>query len=380
MSHPSLNIGIEEEYQLIDPASRELLGYVTQSMARQELLVQERQPDFEIAERFHSAVIEAGTPVCADIAEAREQLLRLRERILQLGVKHGFVVAAAGTHPFSRWEEQAAPLPRYRMLADDAQMIVRRMLAFGLHVQIGVEDRELAVDVMNTMRYMMPHILCLATSSPFWQCRNTGLKSYRSVLLDALPRTGIPTRFGSYQEYRSFVDVLVRTNSISDAGRIYYDIQPHHRFSTLLIRICDMMPNYRDALAITALIQATVAWMVDLRQRNMSFRLYDRLLINENKWRAVRYGLDGKLIDFGVEQEKPVRDLIHELLERVGPMVERLGTQDEIEHIHTMLARGSSADQQLEMWQRSGGDDPAQRERAARAVVDFIIAETENIA
>jgi carboxylate-amine ligase len=175
----------------------------------------------------------------------------------------------------------------------------------------------------------------------------------------------------------------VRTNSIPDAGRIYYDIQPHHRFPTLLIRICDMVPNYHDALAITALIaliQATVAWMVDLRQRNMSFRTYERLLINENKWRAVRYGLDGKLIDFGLEKEVPVRDLILELLGHVEPMVDRLGTQDEIAHIHTMLTRGSSADQQLVVWRAAGGAEEAQKQRATKAVVDFVIAETENIA
>lgn len=379
MFHPSLNIGIEEEYQLIDPESRELLGFVTQSMAREELVVQERHPDFDFAQRFDSAVLEAGTPVCADIKEARDQLLRLRQRILELGNTHGFKVAAAGTHPFSRWEQRNEPMPRYRMLAEDAQMIARRMLAFGLHVHIGVEDRELAVDVMNTMRYLLPHILCLSASSPFWQGRNTGLKSYRSVLLNALPRTGIPNRFDSYQEYRSFVDLLVRTNSIPHAGRIYYDIQPHHRFPTLLIRICDMVPNYRDTLAITALIQATVAWMVDLCQRNMSFRLYERTLVNENKWRAVRYGLRGNLIDFGLEQEMPVAELIREMLDRVMPMAERLGARDELEHIHTMLERGSSAHQQVAAWQAAGGDEPEQQGAATQAVVDFIVAETERI-
>lgn len=379
MYHPSLNIGIEEEYQLIDPDSRELLGFVSQSMAHDRLVVQERHPDFEFAQRFDSAVLEAGTPVCADIREAREHLLRLRQRILELGNAHGFKVAAAGTHPFSRWEQRAEPLPRYRMLAEDAQMIARRMLAFGLHVHIGMEDRELAVDVMNTMRYLLPHILCLSTSSPFWQGRNTGLKSYRSVLLDALPRTGIPNRFRSYQEYRSFVDILVRTNSIPNASRIYYDIQPHHRFPTLLVRICDMVPNYRDALAITALIQATVAWMVDLAQHNMAFRHYERTLINENKWRAVRYGQSGQLIDFGVEQEAPVTELLGELLERVQPMAEKLGAQDELEHITTMLARGSSADLQLRAWEAAGGDDPDRKDEAARAVVDYIVAETEKI-
>ncbi|MEZ4706069.1 MAG: carboxylate-amine ligase [Caldilineaceae bacterium] len=379
MYYPSLNIGIEEEYQLIDPTSRELLGYVTQSMAQDKMLVRERSPDFAFAQRFNQAVLEAGTPVCADLREAREQLLRLRSRILELGQTHNFKVAAAGTHPFSHWGAQIEPLPRFRAMADDAQMIVRRMLAFGLHIHIGVEDRELAVDVMNTMRYALPHILCLANSSPFWSGRHTGLKSYRSVLLDALPRTGIPGLYNSYQEYRSYVDTLVRTNSIPDASRIFYDILPHHRFPTLVIRICDMLPDYRETLALTALIQAIVAWMVDLRQHNMSFRIYERTLIGENKWRAVRYGLQGKLIDFGIEQEVPVVDLLRELLERVEPQAARLGTLQELGHIHTMMTTGASADRQVAVWQQAGGEGSTAKMPALHAVVDHLVAETENI-
>lgn len=379
MYYPSLNIGIEEEYQLIDPENRELLGYVTQSMTQEKMIVRERTPEFNMAQRFGQAVLEAGTPVCADVHEARQQLLRLRSRILELGQKHNFKVAAAGTHPFSHWGAQREPLPRFRAMADDAQMIVRRMLAFGLHIHIGVEDRELAVDVMNTMRYLLPHILCLANSSPFWSGRNTGLKSYRSVLLDALPRTGIPGLYNSYQEYRSYVDTLVRTNSIPDASRIFFDILPHHRFPTLVVRICDMLPDIRETIAITALVQAIVAWMVDLRQRNMSFRIYERTLIGENKWRAVRYGLEGKLIDFGVEKEVLVVDLLRELLERIEPQASRLGALPELEYVHTMLTTGSSADRQVAVWKKQGGEDAATKAQALTAVVDHIVAETENI-
>jgi len=372
MYYPSLNIGIEEEYQLIDPQSRELLGYVTQSMANEQMLVRERTPNTEIAHGFDSAVIEVGTPVCADIKDARDKLLRMRNNVLELAHANGAKVAAAGTHPFSRWEGRTEVLPGYRAILDDAQMIARRLLAFGLRVHIGVEDRELAVDVMSTMRYVLPHILCLSTSSPFWVGRNTGLKSYRSVLLDALPRTGIPGYFSSYAEYRGFIDTLVRTNSIPDASQVRYDIMPHYRFPTLVVRICDIVPNYRDTLAITALIQATVAWMVDLRQRNMSFRIYERLLIAENKWRAVRYGLEGKLIDFGLEQSLPARDLVRELVKWVEPFGAKLNSVDELAHVHTMLERGSSAEQQIKVWQVSNQD--------TKAVVDFLVAETENIA
>jgi carboxylate-amine ligase len=371
MYHPSFNIGIEEEYQVIDPQSRELLGYVTQSMANEQMVVRERNPDAELAQRFSDAVINAGTPVCVDIKDAREKLLRMRHDVLTLVQANDFKVAAAGTHPFSHWENRPTILPGYRAVLDDAQMIARRILCFGLRVHIGVEDRELAVDVMNTMRYVLPHILCLATSSPFWVGRNTGLKSYRNVLLDSLPRTGIPGFFNSYQEYRAYVDTLIRTNSMPDASQVRYDIIPHYRFPTLVVRICDMLPDLRDTLAITALIQATVAWMVDLRQRNQQFRIYERLLIAENKWRAVRYGLSGTLLDFGIEQALPTPTLIRELLERVQPFARKLNSEDELAHAETILQRGSSADQQLHIWHTNG--------QAMQPVVDFLVAETEKI-
>jgi carboxylate-amine ligase len=372
MYYPSFNIGIEEEYQLIDPSSRELLGYVTQSMARDEMLVRERTPDTDFAREMREAVIQAGTPVCVDCHDAREQILRLRSQMLAFAHDNGCKLAASGTHPFSRWEQRGDVLPGYRAMLDNAQMVARRLLGFGLRVHIGVEDRELAVDVMNTMRYLLPHILCLSTSSPFWYGRSTGLKSYRAVLLDALPRTGIPGPFSSYQEYRGFVDTLVRTNSIPDASQIRYDIMPHYRFPTLVIRICDMCPDVMDTLAITALIQATVAWMVDLRQRNLSWRIYDRILIAENKWRAVRYGLEGRLIDFGIEQAVPAPDLIRELLERLEPVAATLQSLDYLKHIYTILERGTSADRQIAVWNQSN-EDPI-------AVVDSIIAQTEQIA
>jgi glutamate---cysteine ligase / carboxylate-amine ligase len=371
MYHPSFNIGIEEEYQVIDPESRELLGYVTQSMANEQMVVRERNPDADLAQRFSEAVIQVGTPVCADIKEAREKLVRMRENVLELVQESGAKVVAAGTHPFSHWENRPTILPGYRAMVDDAQMIVRRLLCFGLRVHIGVEDRELAVDVMNTMRYLLPHILCLATSSPFWVGRNTGLKSYRNVLLDALPRTGIPGYFSNYQEYRGYIDTLIRTNSMPDASQVRYDIMPHYRFPTLVIRICDMLPEIRSTLAVTALIQATVAWMVDLRQRNMQFRPYERLLIAENKWRAVRYGLDGKLLDLGLQQALPAGELIRELLERVGPYARRLNSEDELTNVEAILLGGASADRQLQVWHEQG--------HSAKAVVDDLARLTEQL-
>jgi carboxylate-amine ligase len=371
---PTFNIGIEEEYQLIDPESRELLGFLSQSMSREQMLVRERHPDLDFAQRVGIDSIEVGTPVCEDVTGARSELIRIRSKILELGHAYGFKVIAAGTHPFSNWAGggRETAMSRYRVLVEDAQIIARRLLAFGMHIHIGIEDRDLAIDVMNGMRYLLPHILCLANSSPFWLGRNTGLKSYRAVLLDALPRTGIPGEFRSYHAYEEYIETLIRTNSIPGPGHISWDIRPHHRFPTLEIRICDVLPSVADTLAITALVQAIVAWMVDLRHRNMTFRLYERILIAENKWRALRYGLQGKLIDFGIEQEVPVPELIHELMQRIEPMVAKLGSHNEIAHIYTMLERGTSADQQVRVWEEN--------DRNARTLVDYLIAETEKLA
>ncbi len=368
---PTLNIGIEEEYQFIDPESRELLGFVSQSMSREELIVQDRDTDVAFSRQLGEATIKVGTPVAANIKEATENLIRLRESILEIAQANDAKIMAAGTHPFSQWSKKSEPLPRYRAIHQDAQLIARRLLAFGMHVHIGVEDRNLAMDVMNVMRYVLPHILCLASSSPFWSGRNTGLKSYRSVLLDALPRTGIPNQFNSYSEYQEYVNILVQTNSIPDPGAIWWDIRPHHRFPTLEIRLCDVLPDVKDTLAVAALVQAIVAWMVDLRRRNMSFRIYERALINENKWRAVRYGLDGKLVDFGKEEEIPARMLIWELMQFVEPMVDRLKSRSQFEHVYTMIERGSSADQQVGVWRAAGED--------TKAVVDHCVAETEKL-
>lgn len=371
MYHPSFSIGIEEEYQIIDPENGELLGYISQSMSEGRLAIQERHPDFRIAHQLSDTVLSMGTRLCVDIHEARAQLIQTRSAILEMAADHNVKIIAAGTHPFSTWERSATPPPRYRTMIEDAQMIARRMLAFGFHVHIGIENRELAVDVMNGMSYILPHVLALSTSSPFWQGRNTGLKSYRKVVIDALPRTGIPGHFSSYQEYRAYVDTLVHTNSIPDPSKIWYDLLPHHSLPTLAVRICDMVPSVDDAVAIAALIQATAAWMVNLRERNMAFRSYDRTLINENRWRAVRYGLDGNLIDFGIEEEKPARELVTELVERVEPWAVRHNAGKALAHVHTILDRGTSADRQVRVWREADED--------VRAVIDHLIEETESL-
>ncbi len=384
-SQPSFNISIEEEYQFVDPDSRALRGFAT----AQGLTLLDSQEREEKGRREESKLVasRAGTPICEDVKQARQALLRIRREMRDLAATHGLKMMAAGAHPFSYWEREQEESPRYRALIEDTQFIARRLLAFGMYVHVGIDDSNLAIDVMNAMRYLLPHILCLANASPFWQGLDTGLASYRSVLLDALPRTGIPNAFRSLNAYLSYVDTLLRTNSIPDPEAIRWDIRPHSHQqdrsrpraeagqkpatdqAALEIRVCDALPDIDDALAVAALIQATVAWMVDLRHRNMSFRLYDRTLIAENKWRAVRYGLQGKLLDFGIEQEVPIRNLLHELLERVEPVLDRLNCREEVSHVHTIMQRGASSDQQRHVWRQSGED--------GKAVVDFLVSQTE---
>ena len=395
-SQPSFNVSIEEEYQFIDPDSRDLRGFATAQGLTLLDAHGPRKEDEQVASPTGnpsgpSAPV-AGTPICQDVKQARQELLRVRREMRELAASHGLKMMAAGAHPFSYWEREQEESPRYRALIEDTQFIARRLLAFGMYVHVGIDDRNLAVDVMNAMRYLLPHILCLANASPFWQGLDTGLASYRSVLLDALPRTGIPNAFRSHNDYLSYVDTLLRTNSIPDPEAIWWDIRPHSHQQdrsrprsqdgqnaqpgnaatdqpALEIRVCDALPDINDVLAVAALIQATVAWMVDLRHRNMSFRLYDRTLIAENKWRAVRYGLKGKLLDFGIEQEVPISDLLHELLERVEPVLDRLNCREEVAHIQTIMQRGASSEQQRHVWRQSGED--------GKAVVDFLVSQTE---
>ena len=372
-SQPSYSVKIEEEYQFVDPESRQLRGfsgsYGLTLFHGEETAVQDGEP----------APLRSQPTACADMKEARRELLRVRGAMRDLAASQGLRLMAAGAHPFSSWEQAPEETRRMRALIEETHIVVQRLYAFGMYVQIGVEDRNLAIDVMNATRYLLPHILCLANSSPFWEGADTGLASYRSVLLDALPRTGIPNAFRSHNHYLSYVDTLLRTNSIPSPDAVLWDIRPREAADqdarapgagpALEIRVCDALPDIDDVLSVAALIQAIVAWMVDLRHRNMSFRLYDRTLIAENKWRAVRYGLRGRLLDFGIEQEVPFRDLLLELLERVDPVLDRLNCRGEVERIHSIAARGASSDQQRRVWRDSGED--------GAAVVDFLVAQTE---
>ena len=363
MKPPSLTIGIEEEYQIIDPTTRELRSYITEILEHDSVLLGEIKPE------LHQSMVEIGTRICHTPAEAKAELVRLRRMVMDLAATNGLVIAAAGTHPFSAWTEQEiTPLERYIGVKEDLQELAQALLIFGTHVHIGIEDPDFRIDAMNVCRYFMPHVFALSTSSPFWMGRNTGLKSYRSVVFRSFPRTGIPRTMTSWSDYTEFVDVMVATGSIPDASKLWWDVRPHHKFPTLEFRLCDVCTRVDEAVCIAAIFQAIIAKLWKLRRDNLTFRQYSPSLIEENKWRVARYGLDGKMIDLGRGIELPARDLVRELLEWfLADVVDDLGSREEVNYAYRILAEGTSADRQLETYRQTGD---------LKAVVDRLVRET----
>ncbi len=363
MASPKLTIGIEEEYQIIHPETRELTSYVQELLEDGRLVLHD-----QIQQEFLQSQVEVGSLICQDMQEARDELVRLRLAVAELAESHGLKVAAASTHPFSSWMKQdVTAKERYLKQLEEMADVARRLLIFGMHVHIGIEDRELMIDVMDQARYFVPHLLALSTSSPFWLGRETGLKSYRSIVFENLPRTGPPPAFRSWSEYQHFMDTLVKTACIEDRTKIWWDIRPHSKFPTLEFRVCDICTRVDEAICLASLIQAIVAKLVRLRQANQSWRRYRHHLLTENKWRAVRYGIEGRLIDFGRQQEVPLPQLVEELLEIIDDVVDDLGVRQEVEYVHTILREGTSADRQLGVYRRTGDFS---------AVVDYLVEET----
>ena len=362
---PSLSIGIEEEYQTVDPVTRDLRSHIdAEILQKGKVLLKER-----VKPEMHQSVVEIGTGVCKNIQAAREEVRDIRRQIIRLARENGLRLAAGGTHPFAQWHKQEIyPDDRYRVIVEDLKMVARSNLIFGLHVHIGVEDRETAIQLMNGARYFLPHLLALSSNSPFWLGMDTGLKSYRCKVFDKFPRTNIPDLFQSWSEFENYVQLLIRTNCIDNAKKIWWDIRPHPYFPTLEFRTCDMPMRLDESIAIAALCQAIIAKLYKLHERNQSFRHYGRALIMENKWRAARYGLDGKMIDFGKQTEVDARALIGEILEFVGDVADELGSSGEIEYIREILKNGTGADRQLRVYAETGD---------LKKVVDYMIEETE---
>ncbi len=357
-------LGIEEEYQIVDPETRELKAHIHQMLHADE------GPDAlssAIKKELHQSVVEVGTQVCCNIKEAGRALVQLRAQIAQIVQKGGLRIAAAGTHPLSHWIDQ--PItddPRYNIV-QDMQMIARANLIFGLHVHVGIDDREVGIHILNAARYFLPHVLAYSTNSPFWVGRNTGFMSYRVKVFDRFPRTGIPDYFNSLGEYENFIKLLVRTHCIDDGKKIWWDIRLHPYFNTLEFRICDMPMRVEESVAVAAMFQAIVAKLYKLIKQNLGFRLYRRALIMENRFRASRYGIHGKLIDFGKQEEVPVKDLLRELVEFVDDVVDDLDSREEVAYVFKILEMGTGADRQLAVWERT---------QDLKQVVDYIIEET----
>jgi carboxylate-amine ligase len=364
-SAPSLSIGIEEEYQSIDPVTRNLRSHIhAEIVEKGKTLLAER-----VKPEMHQSVIEIGTGVCKNIKEAKEEICSIRRQIITLARANNLRLAAGGTHPFAQWRDQEIyPDERYKIIVEDMKIVARANLIFGLHVHIGVEDRETAIHLMNGARYFLPHLLALSCNSPFWLGMDTGLRSYRCKVFDKFPRTQIPDLYESWSEFENFVNLLIKTNCIDNAKKIWWDIRPHPTFPTLEFRICDIPMRVDETIAIAALCQAVIAKLYKLHEKNLTFRHYSRALIMENKWRAARYGLDGKLIDFGKQTEVPVRHLIGEILEFVADVSEELDSVEEIGYIRHMLEVGNGADRQLRVYADTGD---------LTKVVDYMIEETE---
>lgn len=360
----TFTLGIEEEFQTIDPVTRNLRSHMSKLVEDGKITLKER-----VKAEMHQAVVEVGTNICHNIQEAREEVTYLRKMILDLAEKQDLQVAAAGTHPFADWVDQLiTPDPRYDQIIDEMRDVARGNLIFGLHVHVGIESRNEGIQIMNAVRYFLPHIYALSTNSPFWCGRNTGFKSYRSKVFDKFPRTGIPDFFSSAAEYDEYVALLVKTNCIDNGKKIWWDIRVHPFFNTIEFRMCDVPMRTDETICLAAIMQALVAKIHKLHSQNLSFRPYRRMLINENKWRAARYGISSKLIDFGKQQEVEYKILIHELLEFIDDVVDELGSRKEIEYIHQILEMGTGADRQLAVFEATG---------SLNAVVDYIVSETK---
>jgi len=357
-----LTIGVEEEYQIVD-ARGELRSHIDTLLAAAAPKLGDK-----VKREMMQSVVEVGTTICEDVEQAREQLGDFRMTLAELLKPEGLRIACAGTHPFSKWQEQQiTDYERYKMLEEELQDVVRSLLIFGFHVHVGIPDPDLRIEVLNEARYFLPHLLALSTSSPFWQGRNTGLKSYRSVIWSNFPRTGIPPDVASFDEYENYVQLLVKTRSIDNGKKIWWDMRAHPSFPTLEFRVCDMPTKLEESVFLAAVMQAICAKLLKLRASNLGFRKYMPALIAENKWRAIRYGIDGMLIDFGKQSEVPMRELAIELMEFIDDVVDELGSRRAVSYIDTLLAEGTSADRQLRR-AREGGD--------MHAVVDLLTEET----
>ncbi|HEY8130951.1 MAG TPA: carboxylate-amine ligase [Thermoanaerobaculia bacterium] len=364
MPAPSFTLGIEEEFQVVDPQTRELKSHIQEMFAEGEKRLKE-----EIKREMHDAVIEVGTPICRNVTEARREVIRLRGEIIRLVRENGLRIASAGTHPISHWSSvPITPAARYDQIVYDLQMVARANLIFGLHVHVAVEDNDTRIDIMNAARYFLPHIFALSVNSPFWGGENTGWKSYRAKVFERFPRTGLPDYFRSWSDFDEYVQLLVKTGCIDNGKKIWWDVRPHAFFPTLEYRICDVPMRVDETICFAALFQAVTVKLWKLYSSNLTWRVYRQALLNENKQRAARFGIDSKLIDFSKKAEVPFELLLDELLEFIDDVVDELGSRKDVQYAREILRHRTGADRQLKVFEET---------KDLRAVVDYIISESE---
>ncbi|WP_300671792.1 carboxylate-amine ligase [Soonwooa sp.] len=358
-------IGVEEEYQIIDAETRDLVSHVSKIIEGGKTLLSEN-----LKHEMHESVVEMETGICQNVKQAREELTNLRRHLVKVAHEQGLRVSGGGTHPFSHWKNNIITKDaRYDKLVNDMGDVARSNLIFGLHVHIGIPDREEGIRIQNVMRYFLPHVYALSTNSPFWVGRLTGFKSYRQEVFAKFPRTGIPSYFSSVAEFDAYVNLMIKTGTIDNAKKIWWDLRVHPFYPTIEFRICDMPLTIDETVCLAAIMQCLVAKIYKMHQQNISFRSYRRLMISENKWRASKDGIHANLIDFGKETSVPYSDLLDELLMFIDDVVDELDCRDEVEYSKEILRMGTGADRQLKVFEESGGD--------LKAVVDYMIYETE---
>lgn len=359
ISYKHFTLGIEEEYMVLDPRTRELKSHEQKIVQEGEKIIKDK-----VKAEMHQAVVEVGTDICQNIDEAFVDVANLRKTVSSIAKDLGLNVGASGTHPFSHWESQLiTEHARYNDIVKELQEAARSNLIFGLHVHVGMESREMAIHIANSARYFLPHVYALSTNSPFWEGRLTGYKSYRSKIFDKFPRTGIPDFFDSIESYENYVKILVKTNCIDNAKKIWWDLRVHPFFNTVEFRICDVPMTVQETITLAALFQGICAKLYKLRSQNLNFITYQRALINENKWRASRYGIEGSMIDFGKETEVNTRVLIYELLDFIDDVAGPLGIKNTIGNVHNILEAGTGADRQIKVFEEK---------QSLIAVVDYI--------
>lgn len=357
-------IGVEEEYQIIDAESRDLVSHVYKIIKGGKPTLKE-----SLKHEMHASAVEMGTGICANVAQVRVELTDLRKQLIAIAHEQGLRISGGGTHPFSDWKlNEIVSGDRYTKIVSDLGDVARENLVFGLHVHVGIPNREEGLRIQNVVRYFLPHIFALSTNSPFWLGRNTGFKSYRQEVFAKFPRTGIPSYFSSIAEFDHYINILIKTQTIDNAKKIWWDLRIHPEYPTIEFRICDMPFTIEETVCISAIVQSLVAKIYKMHRQNISFREYRRIFIAENKWRAGKNGVNAELIDFGKEESVPYADLLEELIDFVDDVVDELDCRKEVAYAREILKMGTGADRQLKVFEETGD---------LKRVVDFMIQETE---